>query len=301
MAGAPKRPHLVVVRAGDDSLHERWLGSSRSWDLLVSYFGNDPDRFKSPEARRVDCSGGKWEGLYRLFLSEPELLEDYDYVWLPDDDIGADCSTIDKMFALMEDHGLCLAQPSLHPQSFFHHHVTVHNPCFRLRYSNFVELMVPCFKADFLRRLLPLFEHRRFGWGLDWIWAYMMDEPSLKTAVIDACVVTHTRPYREGSLYTAPEAHDPNEEANEFLDRLGLHQPPPSFVYAGLSRRGRLLNTRHFARLLRAGSRISARRISQPYGSEGFVEHLLEHCTRQTPELEPAPFAILHDNLRRKT
>ena len=33
--------------------------------------------------------GGKWEGLHEFFAQHPKLLEKYDWIWLPDDDIDA--------------------------------------------------------------------------------------------------------------------------------------------------------------------------------------------------------------------
>jgi hypothetical protein len=48
------KQHLVVVRAGDNSLHPHWLAGDgdRTWDLVVSYFGDDPDIFKVDDVVR---------------------------------------------------------------------------------------------------------------------------------------------------------------------------------------------------------------------------------------------------------
>src|SRR2546423_553078 len=47
----PVRRNLVIVRAGDTSLHENWLAGpvDRNWDLIVSYYGDDPERFRAPD------------------------------------------------------------------------------------------------------------------------------------------------------------------------------------------------------------------------------------------------------------
>lgn len=290
MPAARNHKNLVVVRAGDGSLHERWLGTMRSWDLIVSYFGSDAARFKGEDSLRVDCPGGKWEGLYQLFTSQPHLLETYSYIWLPDDDIDADWTTINKLFATMAEHDLNLAQPSLHPESYFHHHVTLQNPAFRLRYTNFVELMVPCFRADFLRSLVPLFAGRRYGWGIDWVWAYLMEQPSFRTAVIDACAVVHTRPYQVGSLYTQPGAPDPEQEKRELLAQLGVDEDPPNlFAYAALSRQGRPLTARSFTALAKAGGSATALRVYKtPDDRRAFLDYLLENCIRPSHQLEPS-------------
>ena len=85
------KQHLVVVRAGDNSLHPHWLAGDgdRTWDLVVSYFGDDPDIFKVDDVVRIDSKGPKWPALYELFSLYPILATDYDYIWLPDDDVMA--------------------------------------------------------------------------------------------------------------------------------------------------------------------------------------------------------------------
>ena len=55
-----KRQNLVIVRAGNSSLHEEWLtgAEERNWDLIVNYFGDDPQRYRRDDVRVVGvCSG----------------------------------------------------------------------------------------------------------------------------------------------------------------------------------------------------------------------------------------------------
>jgi len=101
-----RRRRLVVVRAGDSSLHPTWLQGpdSPEFDLVVSYYGDDPARYRSDVENRIDHKGGKWDGLAALFASRPDLLDSYDYFWLPDDDIAADTRTINGIFAAMAAH-----------------------------------------------------------------------------------------------------------------------------------------------------------------------------------------------------
>ena len=55
----PRPLPLVVVRAGDSSLHPSWLPPSgqRSWDLVVNYFGDDPHRHRSQPRGGADRRG----------------------------------------------------------------------------------------------------------------------------------------------------------------------------------------------------------------------------------------------------
>src|SRR3712207_2326761 len=106
---------LVLARVGAGSLHPCWLdrGKPRDWDLrLVPYQA-------LPSQDAIDCvvgdviPGPKWSGLREL-LNTWDGWRDYDYVWMPDDDIYADQETITRMFAVARELGLDLFAPALH-------------------------------------------------------------------------------------------------------------------------------------------------------------------------------------------
>ena len=188
------RKNLVVLRAGGRSLHPGWLGEDRTWDLAISSYASD-QAADFPEAELFDFyKGGKWDGVFRFFQQRPELLDRYDYVWLPDDDIETTCADVNRMFALCRDHGLELAQPALTRDSYFWHAVTLRCPLSRIRYTNFVEVMVSVLTTDVLARALPFFEHTKSGWGVDYLWCRLTSDPKRKCAILDEVTVRHTRP-----------------------------------------------------------------------------------------------------------
>lgn len=191
------RRNLVVVRAGDTSLHPTWLpqAGERSWDLVVSYFGNQPGRFAAPDVTCVDWKGPKLGGIHALFRDRPDLLDRYDYVWLPDDDLAIAPAHVDRLFAEMRRFDLLLGQPGLTPDSHWSWTVTLRNPATRLRYVNFIEVMLPCFRADLLRRVLPDFAAYVIGTGFDWVWPLKSGPDPRRVAVLDAVAATHTRPF----------------------------------------------------------------------------------------------------------
>ena len=149
-----KRQNLVIVRAGDTSLHPGWLegpgAEARTWDIIVNYFGNDPDKYRVGDVVRIDSKGPKWPALYELIRDHAELIGGYERVWLPDDDLRCACGDVNRLFEIFEREKLELAQPSLRPESYVSHMVTVHNPRFHLHYTNFIEVMAPCFTRDSL-------------------------------------------------------------------------------------------------------------------------------------------------------
>ncbi|MCW2665075.1 MAG: hypothetical protein JWN57_37 [Frankiales bacterium] len=189
------RKNLVIARVGATSLHPQWLdhGSPRTWDLRLAPYQEVPD-----EARR-GCDvgdvvvGPKWTGLRAVLNGWPGW-RDYDYIWLPDDDIRTSQATINRMFHVAAGAGLDLFAPALDDSSFFAHFDTMRNASFFGRYVGFVEIMVPGFSRPALERLLPTLDEgdTGWGWGLDSVWPKLLGYRNV--GVLDAVTVSHTRP-----------------------------------------------------------------------------------------------------------
>ncbi|MGH6727372.1 MAG: DUF707 domain-containing protein [Pseudolabrys sp.] len=236
-----KRRNLVIVRAGDTSLHEQWLAGEgeRNWDLIVNYFGDDPERYRTADVRRINSKGPKWPALHDLIEKLGEEAFCYDRVWLPDDDLIATKAGINLLFDTVDKHGLALAQPSLTLDSHLGHTITLHNRSFHLRFTNFVEIMAPCFGRDFLKQMLPTFNENRTGWGLDFIWPSKIADWT-RIAIVDAVTVRHTRPVG-GPNYAASGGTDPRQEMRELLGKYGVIPQQP-FIRGGIDKAGRRLS-----------------------------------------------------------
>jgi hypothetical protein len=259
------RRDLVVVRAGDDSLHRRWLRDpvERSWDLVVSYFGDDPDKFREPDCVRIDGKGPKWPALQTLLRSQPDLLCGYDYVWLPDDDIDCRADDINRLFAAARHYRLLLSQPALTPRSHFSWAVTLQHPFARIRFTNFVEIMVPCLEREFLTRLVPTMGTILSGWGLDLVWPTMAGAEADRVAIIDSVAVTHTRPIGSANYgFLKERGISALEERDALLEMHGITDPAiridaielrGGFRFKGGSRLGRaLVRSGYLATIARA-------------------------------------------------
>ncbi|MEO8219036.1 MAG: DUF707 domain-containing protein [Acidobacteriota bacterium] len=234
---------LVIVRAGDDSLHPRWTDDSlsrRDWDLVVSYFGNDPQRFRGPGESRIDDAGPKWKGLHAL-LSRDRFWQEYQYVWLPDDDLMADQQTVSDFFSQASALNLQLSQPSLSWVSYYAHPVTVRHRSFRYRITNFVEIMAPCFHTEFLSTCLSTFPENLSGWGLDWLWPRLLP-PGGRCGIVDTAEVTHTRPIGGPSYrFTDRTGTTAEEEMNRLKAKFGIPLDDEPRTLSGVDRMGRIL------------------------------------------------------------
>ena len=221
-----KRSNLVIVRAGDTSLHPEWLSTAgtdgRSWDIVVNYFGDDPDKYRVSDVVRIDSKGPKWPALADLIRTHADLVEAYERIWLPDDDLRCSCNDINRLFEIFEREKLDLAQPSLRHDSYIAHMSTLHNSSFRFRLTNFVEVMAPCFTRNSLRTLLPTFTENLSGWGLDYVWARLLGAGS-RVAIIDDIQILHTRPIGAAN-YGALKARGTTawDEMHRLLDKYGV-------------------------------------------------------------------------------
>lgn len=237
------RRFLVLGRVGDSSLHKHWLeglsASDRTWDLVLNAFGKDSERVQDGDLPTVFDYGTKWDSIVRYFKANPHLLDQYDYVMFPDDDVLMNAADINRVFEITSGCGLTMAQPSLTHDCFFTWPILLSDPQFSYRYTNYIESMACCMKSSYFRTLMPIFERHYTGWGTDVIWTMLMDEPAYKAAIIDEVRMDHTRPLYTGPLYKSyAQGIDPRQEL-KLLTHSFLNVPRRKFVYGGVLKNGR--------------------------------------------------------------
>ncbi|MFZ0594546.1 MAG: hypothetical protein WAM39_29085, partial [Bryobacteraceae bacterium] len=89
------RRNLVIVPAGDKSLHIEYANTYREFDLWVIYFGSDKavqDSFSKSADRLIAIKGMKLELIRKIFVEGVLFERSYDlskykYIMFPDDDI----------------------------------------------------------------------------------------------------------------------------------------------------------------------------------------------------------------------
>lgn len=228
------RPNLVMARVGHNSLHPAWTSNAqtRNWDLYLCPFQPlEPNAGQNCTVGDV-IVGPKWTGL-RETLNRWNGWRDYEYIWLPDDDIFASQATLDRMFELAKALSFDLCAPALHEASYYAHFVTMRNRRCTARRTGFVEIMVPCFRVAALAELLPTLDltPTGWGWGLDSLWPKLLGYRN--TGIIDATPVLHTRPvgaFRDEVLGRAVHA-----ESDKLMAEHGCEQVHRTFAAIGPS------------------------------------------------------------------
>ena len=102
--------------------------------------------------------------MYDYLKDNPQFLDYYSYFFIPDDDIMADALSIECLFETMDRNSLQIVQPALR-QSYFTYMITLMDHLSELRYTNFVEMMLPCFSNHALRKVIYTFNENESGWG----------------------------------------------------------------------------------------------------------------------------------------
>lgn len=292
-----QKRNLVVVRAGKQSLHNRWLDKpycDRNWDLLVSYFDEAAFANHVPEegVQSILIKGGKWDGLYKTF-EKFSASKNYDRIWLPDDDIGANTDKLNSIFDESEVYGLSVSQPSLTPNSFFSHFMFVSCAGFRLRYTNYIEIMVPCLTQSLFRKVLPLFEHTMSGFGLDYLWCRFPESGPFKAAIMDSVQVHHTRPVGSQlrkSIRKSKYMTSEDEEIKLCAEFGGVKKAVP-VAYAGITSDGFEVTGRlQMALKMRRGYNQALDRFLDPTYAKVKLRQLMKRQLLKSMSLTPVRY-----------
>ena len=210
--------NLVIVMVGDGSLHPEYA-QQRDFDLWIIYYGDDAQKeaqYRSDADRFWKRKGLKIELIRRILLEEVVFRErfnfrEYGFVLLPDDDVRFQEGAASV-------HSLFEAAGTLRADCF---QPAIQNEHFSARWEptrliegiechgvNIVEIMACGFSSSFFcDAFLPAIHAMQFmrsGWGLEVI-AMKIGEAAygrrLRSYVIDAVPIIHTRPVGSGASY----------------------------------------------------------------------------------------------------
>lgn len=206
--------NCVISAVGKNSLHKMWKEGDGDFDLHLIVYDDSLEHFCNDAKYVCHIKGYKLKVIYKYLEANPQFKDMYDYFFFPDDDIQMDAVTINALFDAMKRYDLKIAQPALRMSYFTWWHTLYDRYC-RLRYTNFVEMMVPCFSREALHKVLFTFNENETGWGTETHWPLLINSTSRDMAIIDEVTVIHTQPIRSGQA-----VH--KKELAAYLDKFGL-------------------------------------------------------------------------------
>lgn len=208
------KKYCVISAVGKQSLHHEWIKESYNFDLHLIVYDNSFDKYCNDSHFVIQSQGYKLKLVYDYFNGNRKYLDRYDYFFIPDDDIQIDAYNIGILFEYMSDYNLDISQPALSDSYYTHEH-TLKSKFYKLRYTNFVEMMAPCFSRDALKKVLFTFNENESGWGVEYHWPKLIGFSGKEMAVIDDIEAVHTRPIQS--------FNDQNlNELNEYVEKYKL-------------------------------------------------------------------------------
>ena len=282
---------LAIVRAGKNSLHPSFAADlpSRNYDLFVFAYHEDVPKPPRATDHYLLHPGEKIASYAWLFQERPDLFEAYDIIALLDDDLATDIETLSTCFDIGYAYDLNLWQPSLTRDSYFSYAAFLQNPGFKLRYTNFVEMMCPFMTSETLSRAAP-FLGMGYVTGPDLIWSRLHQENEYKSAIIDAGSVKHTRDVGHTiGIETDGEVSSYDDITNAFLNEVG-ETFSGNVVYAGITRSGKPVRGRMSIALRTLG--LFQGLVSTPHPKRYYAHHVLaslNHILRRPIALDPLP------------
>ena len=221
--------NLVISCVGDESLHPNWISDRKlkTFDLFLVYYGDDKNTWKKDSDFYISAKGTKFELLNKVLKDCEDIIQEYDNIWFPDDDILSDTKTINRMFSIFAEYSLELAQPSLCRKSYISRDwlFTKNFPFSVIRFTNIIEGMVPIFSKNALNICKDTFSESVSGWGVEWMWIRLItngNKTVRKIAILDEVCVTHTRKQSLKSGFYLRLNKDPAGELKEYIKKNNL-------------------------------------------------------------------------------
>ncbi|WP_218777692.1 hypothetical protein [Acetobacter malorum] len=212
--------HLMLLRLGKKSIHKSWIYRLRKiMDIAFIYYDDSNFSEDSPDYEAF-FEGTKLTGIKKFLDTNPNILENYDYFWLFEDDLVISHETADGIISFINKYRPVLSAPSLTADSFYTHPVMFQNIDLMLRGTDFVECMSPIMSREFLRDTLKEFEAYPI-WGIEYYWQHLLWEKRELAFIYDKYPISHTRPTGHGSLYKNAEGKNINHiEDNAIAQEL---------------------------------------------------------------------------------
>lgn len=213
--------NLIIVCAGNDSLHLKWSKNTNCFDLVVLYYGDCDLTFNNFKSKSTNCfkvKGHKWHLISNYITNNLNKMFEYEYIWFPDDDLLTNSIDISTLFNVCKKYNLLMGSPAL--SGYVSHEIHKPQKNTLLRFTDFVEVICPVMHIDSVLKLHFSFTLNESAWGLDFLWPKLLGYPKDKIAIVDTVVVEHTRPI--GSNYSNRFKIEPLTEMHNLFKEYNL-------------------------------------------------------------------------------
>lgn len=104
------------------------------------------------------------------------------------------------MFRISEKYNLSICGPAQSNKGIISHKITLQNPQVFLSYTNFVEVNVPLFNSESLKKIMDIFNEELIGWGIDFLYIFANGmERKNAYAIVHKISCINPRPSQKGT------------------------------------------------------------------------------------------------------
>jgi hypothetical protein len=203
--------HDVLMRAAVDELRS----SHHCVDFALGAMAAGSVRLAA-ETVYEQMAGGKFQNLNELL----PFVDGVDWLLIVDDDVTLPSHFLERFLMVCERLNFAVAQPAQSRRSYANWGVTRRRFLSVARETKFVEIgPVTAMRRDARPLLTPFPPTLRWGWGLDFHWAWVLQERGFAMGVVDASAVEHrSRPI--ASTYSRDAAQQEGLAFAETVPRL---------------------------------------------------------------------------------
>ena len=210
------RRYLVYVPCKDGHVKAELFGDGRRFAVAMNEYSGHP--ITEPRAEWLfSRPGHKWQCIAANILP---LIDKYDAFCFLDDDIEITTDELNRLFDAGMAHNADLWQASLSLDSFDWWPELIHrDDSAGARKVSLVEVMMPCFSRASLVKLFSTFTENYCGWGLDLVWAKLLDGKGM--FIVDDVVAKHLRPLQSGH-WILPNGMTSFQDRDRVLKKYGI-------------------------------------------------------------------------------
>lgn len=187
--------NLILATTGEKSLHKNWI--SDEYDIfLINY--SKKNYSKDCNYYVDNVSGSKYNLIYKQKKEILKIINNYENIFIPDDDILIFPEQIKKIFEVHSNYKLSLSMPALrgvfkkNDKRYIEVPIMNSSPNLILKYTNWVGIICPCFSKNFFIKSLETFSYNKSNWGIALLWSNSIKEKD-KIAIIDSIEAIHSR------------------------------------------------------------------------------------------------------------
>lgn len=185
--------NLIFTSAGDNtSFYNNWVGNNQNYDIFLVYYGDNDEnylKYKDYVTYLYKKKGAKYPNFYHTYNNYSDIIRDYEYIFLLDDDIIFDnVNDINELFSIHNKYDLWLSNPSRKDKSVSKndHLITEQKPNSLLRYTNFVENGLTIFSKYAINKFMKYYEGDLNGHFVDYMYINILGKDIKdKYAIID--------------------------------------------------------------------------------------------------------------------